>query len=567
MHLAMAAMAFGVAAGRVNFRGAGQLQKSQINEALLDEMAHTDKDLASYEEGLRHMFVSLPKNGHGNLGHEAVRTALHRYFVHRHGWWLRGLYLSASSDNATTVEEKDRVPDLLQEAFEKRSLERGADLHALAALAASVDDLVTKETRAHLEDSYMATQATSDHDVNLDLGRQIIRTYFMSFLLEHNWTVENSDDLQQKGRIFSARYPLYGNASAWLSDVFQHATGSAPVVGLDTMLGVANKIGEEYHVLNDRECTDLRGALQQMESKKPGRVRLSVFYNMSLHSHWKFNEKVETLRDLGALDESDPAAKYVIISNYAMARPNCVNASNIYEICCANECEHIMGHLERSIGNSTATPQRIVELVSQLKSQELPKALLSRLGQVADHHGGVVPLHGRLFAQWLHHAYPLECPYPHERGTTNPTAWTGQESDQATDDEMRQHIEADTCSVNADGRMDCGEDSADLPWNTAEELLVGSNEELQDVGSQFSLIFGLGLTAASALALFALRKDKRIDRRRSATMLAGLMLAGLASWMGLLDPMVMVVGAVGGMIANLSAIRARRSLSQLPKTM
>ena len=33
--------------------------------------------------------------------------------------------------------------------------------------------------------------------------------------------------------------------------------------------------------------------------------------------------------------------------------------------------------------------------------------------QVASHHGGKVPLHGRLFAQWLHHAFPRECPYPH----------------------------------------------------------------------------------------------------------------------------------------------------------
>ena len=31
--------------------------------------------------------------------------------------------------------------------------------------------------------------------------------------------------------------------------------------------------------------------------------------------------------------------------------------------------------------------------------------------KIAQLHEGKVPLHGRLFAQWLHHVCPLECPY------------------------------------------------------------------------------------------------------------------------------------------------------------
>merc|ERR1719343_1639826 len=30
--------------------------------------------------------------------------------------------------------------------------------------------------------------------------------------------------------------------------------------------------------------------------------------------------------------------------------------------------------------------------------------------QIGKRHAGKVPPHGRLFAQWLHHAYPRECP-------------------------------------------------------------------------------------------------------------------------------------------------------------
>ena len=66
--------------------------------------------------------------------------------------------------------------------------------------------------------------------------------------------------------------------------------------------------------------------------------------------------------------------------------------------------------------------------------------------EVADHHGGRVPLHGRLFAQWMHLAYPMECPFPHLAGATNPDKaleWAERTGQSATLDEpeMWQHIE------------------------------------------------------------------------------------------------------------------------------
>ena len=51
--------------------------------------------------------------------------------------------------------------------------------------------------------------------------------------------------------------------------------------------------------------------------------------------------------------------------------------------------------------------------------RNLSGALLSRLGQIAELDGGQVPLHGRLFAHWLHHAYPRECSFPHANGASD----------------------------------------------------------------------------------------------------------------------------------------------------
>merc|ERR1740121_3223966 len=103
-----------------------------------------------------------------------------------------------------------------------------------------------------------------------------------------------------------------------------------------------------------------------------------------------------------------------------------------------------------------APAERIAELVANLPSEsvsaprELPAQLLARLGEIAAHHGGEVPLHGRLFAQWMHHAYPLECMYPHESGTALPQTaeeWmerTGEQTQEASAEEMQRQVEADT---------------------------------------------------------------------------------------------------------------------------
>merc|ERR1719352_1850687 len=44
--------------------------------------------------------------------------------------------------------------------------------------------------------------------------------------------------------------------------------------------------------------------------------------------------------------------------------------------------------------------------------QNLTAQMVSKLHEVAAEHGGQIPLHGRLFSQWLHYAFPYECPYP-----------------------------------------------------------------------------------------------------------------------------------------------------------
>lgn len=530
----------------------------------MEELADKHHLLKQFEDDLRQMYTSFPKNEHGNLGHQAVRSVLHRFFVNRHGWYFRGLDsgITVAEDQPVGDLDKDRIAELLQETFEKLEPGRGADLRGLAALAVSLEDLVQKETQAHLVDAYAAVGAQKEANLTAPQAEEALQTYFMSFLLEHNWTVEGSVDLAAKKAIFAERYPLYTQALEWFHKVTGEVVqNNSQSVDFNQSLTAASKIGEEYHQLNDNECTDLRTTLQQMESRRAGRIRLSVFYNMSLHSHWKFNENVDTLRLLGALDESDPKQMSVIIPNYAMARPNCVNASNLYEICCPDTCMGIMGSLEKEIGTSTASVQRIAGLMAKFPAGELPQALLDRLQEIAEHHGGEVPLHGRLFAQFLHHVYPLECPYPHESGTTNPQSWTGQDSEQATEAEMRKHVEADSCAVDWQGKMDCGEESTALPWNPTEELLSfdasfpNSRHNTQSSrGGQVGFMMA-GVLGVCAFVVMMLSRSKRGALSKKLAVLAFLLMTSAAYCAGLLDGAVLRIAVVGGVFSQLIAPR------------
>merc|ERR1711862_589727 len=79
-----------------------------------------------------------------------------------------------------------------------------------------------------------------------------------------------------------------------------------------------------------------------------------------------------------------------------------------------------MNELESHLQAPTATPDQIEHLVESLASstvdapRKLSHGLVVKLEAIAVRRDGKVPIHGRLFAQWLHYAFPNECPYPHQ---------------------------------------------------------------------------------------------------------------------------------------------------------
>jgi hypothetical protein len=171
---------------------------------------------------------------------------------------------------------------------------------------------------------------------------------------------------------------------------------------------------------NEQQCSHLKDALVQLDPGRSGRVKLVDFYRRGVvHHNWFLQETQDYLRATGSLDESSPnKGPQVIISNYVQTPSNCLEVSKFYSICCLKECEGLLGDIEREIRAPFALPGQILPVVQRLidkreeEDRNLTSQLISQLDKVAEQHDGKVPLHGRLFQQWLHYAFPYECPYP-----------------------------------------------------------------------------------------------------------------------------------------------------------
>jgi len=345
-------------------------------------------------------------------------------------------------------------------------------------------------------------------------------------LKKGNFSAEDMVDLHYKKQLFARRYAGYGEVAAWLNGLVgrRMTPMRSGRLNFTSVSEIVSEVGETFYAFNDLECRSLKKTLQGLEGKKAGRVRLSAFYNASLYSHWRFNEKTDYLKKLGALDDSDPQQPKVIVPNYVMSRPNCLEASNLYAVCCRNECEDLMSRLEKQIGSYVADPTVIADLVAALPSdtvaapRNLSESLMDRLYQVARTNFGHVPLHGRLFAQWMHHAYPRECPYPHEVGTTSPQTpdeWmeeTGHQMATASEEEIKKQVASDTCASDAlPADTSCGDETDELPWSEAEELLS------THIATTAPWLLGDGFSRIARLSVVVLAS-------------AGVAVASLGSW-------------------------------------
>lgn len=389
--------------------------------------------LLSAELELQPTFMSLPKNEEGKLGHAASGYALHRFLAQRHGWRISGLEPSGGQWNevSPTGVVANMMPSYVQAVFEQDLGRDGFGLNELTVLAASMELYVGTQVSDLLERSYAELNIPLDGVMSIDSLGKVLGVYFKLLIAGGNDTglVRSAQSTRNQAKADDN----WQNLEVFLADaqwdaMYTQRSRVNPFIVKDLrypdVLNLVRQVNERFVGYQDLECHQLKSVLMERDSGANGRVRLQDFYSARIGSLFNLDESPEYLRHVGALDESDPVDPRVIIPNYLYSKSNCVVSSTYYDLCCIDECNSLRLILESGVQAPKARPQFVAALVAATPSSSVPaprnlsESLLQRLNTVAERHDGWVPMHGRLYAQWLHHAYPLECPYPHLSGTT-----------------------------------------------------------------------------------------------------------------------------------------------------
>lgn len=459
----------------------------QLEEALgSDHRVATESRMKSIEEALNPIFVALPKNNTGRVGPTSARYALHRLFVQRHGWQVKGLVANGETWDAThpSTAFADKVSPEVRSLFDDRLGNAGLDLHELVVFAATLEHLIHSEAMTRLHSAYKLSGEEPMQSLPRQKANELIQTYMAIYVTGLNASA--TSEVQMKRYVANIRkiYPGWEHTVKFLEHLQNEVVGMRPVYEFSDITDVVEEAGERFGRFQNQECLDLKKTLVGLEeSSGSGRVRLSDFYGSALNAgQWQFSESVEYLRQLGALDESDTSNLRVIIPNYLNAPSNCIASSAYYGVCCIDECEEILGQVEREVQGPTAHPTQMASIIANLPSasvaagRKLSASLMQRLTEIGDHHGNRIPIHGRLFAQWMHLAYPRECPFPHVSGTIQPkTAKEMRAAGQATKaqkEEMQQYVKAARQSQSNQAEK-CNNEICSAMWSTEEELVDG----------------------------------------------------------------------------------------------
>jgi hypothetical protein len=482
----------------------------------------TEQRLGSIEAMLRPTFDALPKNAHGKLDGVSVRYALHRLFGQRHRWVMGGPAESAGHDSSVASQMlQERMPEIVQALFEQRTAADGSGLHDVALLAATLEHLVHAELRQKLEGIYQIRQMPLDALATMDQTKDFVDLYMMSFVRGLDLTTLTLDQIQWLESHIDKLYPPWEPAQKHWQENFLGADADiTEQFSFDDVAAVLRGIGDRFPEWQDTQCHIMKDMMLEMEDRGSGRVKLIDFYNAAINEgKYQFTETINYLRQIGTLDESDPLNPRVIIPNYVSGLSNCVARTKYYSVCCLDECEALFGPLEKALRKPDATPDEIAHFVEQIASPTVPgnRRLTAvqrrRLDEMAKHHGGLIPLHGRLFGQWMHTVYPRECSYPHMSGTTYKKtmeqweAETGEHSGSTLEEivEWTARMEDTARLTELSEQQENGEEPHEemhSMWTMDEELMIRAHSKLQGGTTHSSTGTAWCATGFTSIAFF-----------------------------------------------------------------
>jgi len=479
----------------------------------------TSAHLAAVSEEMAPMWRSLPKDGTGQVEWRSMRYLAHRYFLKQSSLLIRGLEPARQVNDShlgTAEILNDRIPSLVESVLEGKRTNGGFSRDDAVVLLATMERLIYDSESTLLETVYTHERKAHNQELSHQDLFKIIESYMVYWMLQGDEDVVKI--LLANRTLLAEEVPHWDGISGFANGMIKSVEYSR--MKSEDKFGHGNMLMDQKYTFDDAheivagitksfasywesECQMIKSSLIAFDKKGIGRVRLADFYGANSDGEWRFGESEEYLRELGALDES-MGEKQVIIPNYIQGASNCIVTSQHYFVCCQSECEHILNEIEDAIDEPVALPEQIIAPLENMtdlddEAPKLTQELRSQLQRIADTHGGKVPLHGRLFAQWLHYVFPRECPFPHKVGTStfkSPIEYG--ESFVATTTEVQSHA-ARRNDTNWQTQM-VDEERLMAQWSEDEELIADYSLALR-APWQTSRVGGFTLAGLALLLL------------------------------------------------------------------
>lgn len=503
----------------------GQLRddlRAAVAEALGEGHDIHHGHLEKVRQKLESSWQSLPTNEQGRVDRRSLRYSVHRYFLQTYSLSIVGLEpasVSGSLDEASLLTEF--APNYVRSEIEGKAAQSGFSLEDAVAMVATLERLVLDSGKSLLERAISAIGLESKLHLSREEAIQVLEAYMLRWMLgedtegiqelEANKTLleESLDDWVDIdsyiiGELATFEYshkhaaPKTTSASSW--------SQLKPQFSFHDIDEVVGQVTMGFGRFWETECGRVKGLLTDMDTNKAGRVKLTDFYGAAMNGEWRFSESKEYLKQLGALDDSSSwLGPQVIITNYMQAASNCIVSAPHYRVCCMNECEEILAEVEAVVKAPLGDPSTILAVLENHtvslddKTMKTSDPLRKQLEDIAAlSPGGKVPLHGRLFAQWLHYAFPQECPFPHKSGAT--VALTPNEFGDkylSSEDEMLKHA----TSKPGEAPADLDESDMFAAWSHEEELLSDHTHLHAPWESRVSFSFGFFVLLAIGASL------------------------------------------------------------------
>jgi len=398
------------------------------------------KHLDSIEASIWQSYEALPKNEVGRLGPRAVRYLVHNYFAKEHGWLIDGLEPHGNQEEVSEMHEvsilQDKAPVLVETLLEAKRGDRGLSLSDTVAMIAALERLIYDESQQLLTASYRLNGLSPGEPITESAIHEVLTSYLVLFEMGQKANLTDSRRhqlLKKRAAESGGNWPML--VAFERDSVLNYVSSNNADLGTFTfqqstaiMEGLARGYGKWQH----SECQAMKKDLMQLDADGTGRVPMSKFYSQPDTADYHFTESLDYLKTIGALDETGGGEAGVRIANYMAGPSNCIASSSYYSVCCLNECEGLMNQLEAKVHAPAAAPERLLSMVMNMSSdtvqapRQLPKVMQDRLHEIASRNNGEVPLHGRLFSQWMHHAFPNECAHPEiteDASVLTPSHW------------------------------------------------------------------------------------------------------------------------------------------------